>query len=181
MTQTFAADVAKQVREIEAAMVAVFKTAVQTTVGQMIEPGPSVASTKKAIAAGIGSTGRGKNRRQLSGPVARTGGTGRLPVDTGYLRASFMLSESTPQVRVMPPQDPTKTYDLDEVAYELVLLNASGDKPIFATFSASYAAAVEYGTEGRPGTAFILMAAQRWQSNVDAAVAEVRAKGGLRA
>lgn len=115
-------------------------------------------------------------KAQLQGPsVARGGGKGgRLPIDEGFLRATFSA-----QIGAMPagPSEAPAggfTGGEDEWAAPVTLVIA-GMRPgdvLFMGWSAKYARAMEarYG--------FMKGAAEEWQSIVDGAVREAKARFG---
>lgn len=84
--KSFSASVRAFTGKTKKEMREVFVESVQDVVEIAQTPGPTVATTKKAIAKGIGS-GRGKSKRQ--GPVQVANKGGRMPVDTGNLRNSL--------------------------------------------------------------------------------------------
>lgn len=175
--QSFAAQVGDWVRQTQARQEAVFKESAQRVIEEMQRPGPSVASTKKAIAKGIGTKGRGKSKKPLAGPVFEPGGGGNMPVDTGFLRASLMASTTMPKPRGGAPED-GKTYSFDPAQVALVIAGSEIGDTIFAVYGANYARAVEYGHNGAPARGFVRLAAQQWQSIVAAVAAEARARAG---
>ncbi len=175
---TFAAQVSEWAQKEEQRLEAVFHTAAEMIAHEVTEPGPSVASTKSAIAKGLGSKGRGKNRKQVQGPVNRSG-TGRLPVDTGNLRRSFMASSTA-----MPTIKAADT-EFAEADISLVIGGAALGSTIFMGFQAEYAMRLEYGFVGtdsagrlfnQSGYGFLHAAIQRWPQIVQAAEAKVRGR-----
>ncbi|HEY8214647.1 MAG TPA: HK97 gp10 family phage protein [Methylocystis sp.] len=110
----------------------------------------------------------------------------RTPIDTGFLRHSFQASGTqVPVIRAEAvPSDAARKKARDEklasYGYEagpinLIILNIPAGKPIYFGFVARYAAAVEFGSEGRPAKGMVRLAAQNWQHIVNAAAAEVKA------
>jgi hypothetical protein len=97
------------------------------------------------------------------------GAGGKMPVDTGFLRASMSIS-----LDGMPSGpgrgDPKQSYGYDDSAVTLKLAGVEVGRTIYAGWCANYAPYVEerYG--------FCRSAAQNWQSHVDAAIAEAKAK-----
>lgn len=106
----------------------------------------------------------------------------RIPVDTGFLRASFRATTGEPQIassrNPYPSQKakglPPVITDYPDVITAIVGLEL-GDT-IYGTFSANYAGPVEYGARGRPGIGMVRLSAQNWQANVDRATSELRAR-----
>jgi hypothetical protein len=85
-------------------------------------------------------------------PVAKGG---NLPVDTGFLRNSF-VSGINGATALTPPD----SVSLSFAGVEL------GDE-VFGGFTASYARYVEYGANGRTGRRFVALAALQWQEIVN--------------
>ena len=102
----------------------------------------------------------------------------RVPVDTGFLRASFMASTSS-----MPLIDRNARPGSGPIAdggeqIALVIAGASLGQPIYLGFVAGYAAHVEYGANGRAGIGMVRLAAQQWPSIVNQVVAEAKQRIG---
>lgn len=87
---------------------------------------------------------------------------GRLPVDTGFLRNSFIATINGSQV------------SSGEDAYVLAIASFELGDVIFGGWGASYALEVEYGANGVPPRFFMRGAAQQWQSIVNANAAKLR-------
>ena len=102
-----------------------------------------------------------------------TGAGGRMRIKTGFLRASLMGSASQ-----MPTIDPNfrpiegKTYP-DDGAVEAFIASADIDHTLYFGYTASYAAAREYGARGQAPDAFVRTAAQGWQAIVSRNEAEL--------
>lgn len=100
----------------------------------------------------------------------------RTPVDTGFLRASFMASTSAiPLIDrdARPGAGPVNDRG-GEIA--LVIAGASLGQPIYMGFVASYAAHVEYGAQGRAPVAMVRLTAQNWPQIVAGVVADAKAR-----
>lgn len=101
-----------------------------------------------------------------------------VPVDTGFLRAS--LRASTTEMPAMTLDNPGQgSFTPDAGSIELVIAGADLGTTIFLGYSARYGSYIHYGTNGRPGRPWVTMAAQRWQSIVEAKSAEVFSRLGL--
>ncbi|QYM73369.1 HK97 gp10 family phage protein [Pseudochrobactrum sp. Wa41.01b-1] len=76
----------------------------------------------------------------------------RVPVDTGFLRASVVVSldGSRPLDRPLPAGSKRKQYELNP-QYTLAIAGTEIGNTIWASFTANYGAHVEYGTNGRQG------------------------------
>lgn len=193
--RSFSATVSEWVRATKERQVAVRNASVQSIVEIMQEPGPSRASAASAIAsgAGLGKTkkdgSKGVSKRAF-GPISNPGGSGRLPVDTGFLRASLQVSigETLPPL-AETPKDGSFDWDADEV--RLTLDGSELSDTVLAVYTAAYARRIEYGFKGRDslgreysqaGTRFVALAAQRWVQVVEAecakAQASVASRGG---
>lgn len=109
-------------------------------------------------------------------PVARGG---RMRVKTGFLRASLLASTSSmPMIRADARPAPGATYEADEGQIKLVIAGASLSDTIYSGFTASYAAAREFGARGQAPDAFVRTAAQQWPQIVNQVVAEARSRAG---
>lgn len=100
----------------------------------------------------------------------------RTPVDTGFLRASFMASTSAMPLidrNARPGAGPVADRG-EEIA--LVIAGASLGQPIYMGFVAGYAAHVEYGVNGRSGVGMVRLSAQRWPAIVNQVVSEAKAR-----
>lgn len=157
--QSFDASVSAWVKQSERRMETVFKESAQDVISEMNEVGPSKANPNSF-------------------------GTGNMPVDTGYLRASLQSGLNAPPNEMVfrpPPEDEKKRTDYDPEAVALTINGAKVTDRIFATYGAVYARRMEamYG--------FVRLAAQNWQSivnkraaivktRVDAAIAAARSR-----
>jgi hypothetical protein len=182
---SFKAQVDAWVAETKARMVAVRNGAAQRTIAVMQEPGPSKATVKKAVAAGAGlgklrkDGTRGVSKRAF-GPVPNPGGSGNLPVDTGFLRASLVatVGKANFTLRDRPVQRRRRTYQYDDSEVVFAISDAKLNDPIEAVYTARYARVVEYGSRGRAGRRFVALAAQQWPRIVAEVVAEAKARAG---
>jgi hypothetical protein len=104
------------------------------------------------------------------------GAGGNMPVDTGFLRASFQATLNAPTTTpTFRPENPgTYTPDVAQVA--LVINGATRGDTIYGVFTANYAVDQEYGSRGRDGRGFVRLAAQRWQQIVSAVASELQAR-----
>lgn len=144
----------------EKRMNALIRQSTQEVIDLAQTPGPSVASTSAAIASQSG-------KRQ--GPVAAPGKGGKMPVDTGFLRASGQLSLNG------MPTGPTRgnadgSYQYDANSTELKLAKAKIGDTIFFGWTAEYA---QY-MEARYG--FLASAVQKWPAIVERVAAEIVAR-----
>jgi hypothetical protein len=98
-------------------------------------------------------------------PVAKGG---KMPVDLGFLRASFDASLSGMPVGPQRPDEGGTPDNSGNIA--IVLTNASITDTIFAGWTAVYARRQEYEHYG-----FARSAAESWQEFVDQAVREAKA------
>ena len=116
-------------------------------------------------------------RRLVNIILTPTGKGGRLRVDTGFMRSSFMASTSAmPQLfREKPPGD---NFDFDEASFTVALAGWQAGDPFFGGFTANYAGHREFGSRGQPADLMVTMAAQRWQQIVAEAARELRSRAG---
>jgi hypothetical protein len=172
--QDFSAAVDAWVQETTERLEAVFKESTQRIIAIMQEPGYSVASVKIAIKKGIGSKGRGKKRAALQGPIRPQFGTGNLPVASGFLRASLMASTTEPPAMERPRPQGDAEYNYTGANVTMTIIGAKLGQTIYACYTANYAAAVEYGAQGRPGRGFVRLAAMQWQTVVNQVVSDLK-------
>lgn len=148
---------------------ALMRESIQEVIDIAQTPGPSKKSIAASIEKGLGAKGRGKNRKQMQGPITAPGKGGRMRVDTGFLRASGRLS-----LNGMPGGpvrgDDGKTYDYDESLTVLQLGKAQLGDVIYFGWSASYA---QY-REAFDG--FLATAVQQWPQIVARVTAQIRAQ-----
>lgn len=133
--------------------------------------GAWVAETKERMVA-VRNIAAERTIEFMQNPVGRGG---NMPVDTGFLRAS--LQASIGRAAFVPRANPgagSFAYEPGEVT--MVLIRARITDPVEVVYTANYARHVEYGAMGRPGRAFVRLAAQTWQRNVDLAAAELRTR-----
>lgn len=186
---SFSAAVTAWVAETKERAVAVRNGSVQAIIEIMQEPGPSRARTAEAVASGAGlgkvkkDGSRGVSKRTY-GPISSPGGEGRLPVDSGFLRASLEVSigETLPPIKQPPEGEGNFTWDVDEV--RLILEGAKLSDTITAAYTAAYARRIEYGFKGKDslgraynqsGSRFVALAAQRWPQVVAQEAAKAQA------
>ncbi|GHC79395.1 HK97 gp10 family phage protein [Limoniibacter endophyticus] len=93
----------------------------------------------------------------------------RTPIDTGYLRNSLTLSLDGPL-----PMRGSEGDGYQAPPYAAVIAGADLGDTIYASFVANYAAAVEYGAQGRQGAGMVRLSVQNWQSHVNRATAEAK-------
>lgn len=105
---------------------------------------------------------------------------GRMPFKTGFLQASLLASTAA-MPRINPGAQPADgaAYRFDFAAVEAVILSASLEDDLYFGYTAAYAAHQEYGARGRPGAAFVRLAAQNWPAHVTRNAERVRKAFGL--
>lgn len=136
----FQAQVSDWVLQAKERIELVVKESAQEVVAEMQAPGPSVANPS------------------FSGD----GRTGNMPVASGFLRASLMASTDAPILRSVENPDPEAKYTYNAGQVSLVIAGAQLGQALYFTYGANYARHVEYGARGRPGRAFVRLAAQKW-------------------
>lgn len=173
MTNNFAAEIESWVTNSVDLMEGVLHESTQQTIEIMQTPGPSKASTKMAIEKGAGLGKNGRNSKKAYGPVNMQSGAGRLPVDTGFLWHSLVISlNGMPPLRDNPSGDTTYTYNPDPI--NLAINNAALGQTIHAGYSSRYAAKVNYSY----GYMFVDMATQQWPQTVAKVVQELKGRTG---
>lgn len=100
---------------------------------------------------------------------------GNLRVDTGFLRASLVVTTSNVLPAVTFKTDGVGSFTYDGGQASLVIAGAGIRDPITAAYTANYARPREYGSRGQPGDGWVRLAAQQWPRIVREIVAEVRA------
>ncbi|AWN47132.1 hypothetical protein DK419_13095 [Methylobacterium terrae] len=99
----------------------------------------------------------------------------RVPVDTGFLRASLQVSNTVPVPADRSANEGT-AYTYNPNAAALVIAGAKIGSTLYASYTAVYAARVNYGfvgtdalgrTYNQQGRHFIELALQRWPQIVD--------------
>lgn len=150
--KSFSAAVSEWVAVSERRMEVVFKESAQDVISEMQEVGPSEANPDSF-------------------------GTGRMPVDTGFLRASLQAAINSPATGMEFREPLSKDIKYDPSPVALVIAGAKLGDAIFATYAASYAPQMEY----RYG--FVRLAAQNWQKIVNrrAAIVKKRVTAALAA
>lgn len=103
---------------------------------------------------------------------------GNLRFDTGFLRASLVVSltDALPQQTIKP--DGVDHFAYDAQATNLVIAGADIKDPITAVYTANYARPREYGAKGQTPDRFVALAAQRWQQVVNEVCAEAQSRAG---
>lgn len=175
MANDFAGQVESWVLDSVVLTEGVLHESVQRTIEIMQTPGPSKASAKVAIDKGEGLGKNGRNSKKATGPVNVMNGGGRLPVDTGFLWHSLVVSlDGMPTLRDNPSADSTATYTYNPGPINLVIDSAQLGQPIYAGYSAKYAAKVNYGY----GYMFVDMATQQWPQTVNKVVQDLKGRMG---
>lgn len=96
--------------------------------------------------------------------IAQTpvGAGGNMPVDTGFLRASFRVTTGMPA-----PVDPGATNkERVTMSFSPGPILAELGQTVYGTWTAAYASAVNYGTSKRRGYHFVELSAMRWPAIV---------------
>jgi len=100
---------------------------------------------------------------EMQTPVAQGG---NLPVDTGYLRNSLLGSTSS-----VPSMRENATSTPDQVVLTIAGLQIG--QTFHAGWTANYSRMVHYGTRGSAGRLWRDLAAQRWQTIVEASARDI--------
>lgn len=101
----------------------------------------------------------------------------RTPRDTGFLAASMTVTLDGP-LPIREGARPAGDGGYQVQPYSLVIAGADLGGTIHASWVASYAIHVEMGARGRAPVRMVGLAAQNWQSHVNRAVAEAKARVG---
>jgi hypothetical protein len=155
-------------------MRAVRNESISRLVDEILEPGPSVASTRAAVKVGAGLGKLGGRSKRTFGPV-HSGGTGRLPIDTGYLRASFTARRGDVDLPLTDRPSDERTYTFDGSPVSAVLASTPLGQTITLGFTAKYAYPMEFRY------AFTRLPLQRWPQIVANTAAEAMLRSARRA
>jgi len=133
------------------------------------------ASKQRVLAVRNEAAQRIVEEMQTPGPsVANPGGGqgGRLPIQTGFLRASLLAINGTalPSVRLNPNPDARYTYDEGQVG--LVIADAAISDTLSFIYTANYSKYME------EKYAFVRLAAQNWGNIVATVAREAQARAG---
>lgn len=155
----FAAEVDEWVLKSKKRLLYVFLEAVQRVISTMQEVGPSKA--------------RGGS------------GSGRMPVDTGFLRASLVVEINSLTARQTVNESSVGSYSYNDSQVSLIILAAKLGDSIYAVYTAVYARRLEYGFSGtdsrgvsvdQEGYGFVSGAASQWRAIVNQVVREAKAR-----
>ncbi len=105
---------------------------------------------------------------------------GNMPVRTGFLRASAILEKGSTSIPSVDNPDENGSYAYDEGRINLVIASTNLNDTITFGYAASYAAAQEYGANGRQGHRFLGLAVQQWPEIVARQDAAARNRLGLK-
>ena len=150
----FAADIERWAEATEAKLRAVFRMSAQDVIEVMQEVGPSKTNPAST-------------------------GTGRMPVATGFLRASLkvQLNADPPPANVANP-NPDGRFSFNPAAATLVINQADIGDRVTAGFTANYARMVEMGTSKTPPYGFVRYAAAQWQAIVRKNASRISSQSG---
>lgn len=117
-------------------------------------------------------------QRVIAAAQLPAGQGGNMPVDTGYLRASLVVSLGLDLPSQTDKPEGPASFTYAPSAADLAIANADIGTPITAAWTANYAKHVEYGARGRAGRRFVALAAQRWQQIVTEVALEAQSRAG---
>lgn len=100
---------------------------------------------------------------------------GNMPIDTGFLRSSLQVGVNTAPVPANRPKPGGPQVYNPSVA-SVAIAGANIGDTIVASYSASYAPYVEYGTEGRAPRRFVGLAIAQWQAIVERVASRLKAR-----
>lgn len=123
-------------------------------------------------------------QRVISDMQTPEGSGGRMPVDTGFLRASLQMTLNAPAMGTLQkPLEGSGRLGAGQV--DLRFDHAELGDTIYATYGAAYARRLEYGfvgqdslgrTYNQAGKAFVRSAAQKWGQIVAQVSTELKAR-----
>lgn len=99
------------------------------------------------------------------------------PVDTGFLRASLVASNTA--MPSLTRENPGGSFTVDESQIEAVISGSEIDDTIYLGYTARYGSYVHYGANGRPPRPWVQLVAQQWQEIVTEKAAKVKKELGL--
>lgn len=113
---------------------------------------------------------RESTQRTFSDMLRPVAAGGHMPVDTGFLRASFIATLNAPvtSITFRPPSGGAFTFNEGEIT--LVLAGADSEDVIYGSFTANYARIQEVKR------GFLRLAAQKWPTTVATVSAELEAR-----
>lgn len=94
---------------------------------------------------------------EMQTPVAKGG---NMPVDTGFLRNSLVVTLGSPSSAVKFNEGGSGG-GLSQ-GYEMAIAGFGAGETLYGVYTANYAGFVHYGVGGRQGRMWIDLAAQRW-------------------
>ena len=117
---------------------------------------------------------RESSQRVIADMQTPVGAGGNMPIRTGFLRASLVVGINTAPVAATRENPGKPAAAFQDSSVSAVIAGAEIGDHITASYGANYAAAVEYGTQGRAPRAFVRSAAQRWPSIVASVANELK-------
>lgn len=115
-----------------------------------------------------------------NGPFHVGAGTGKMPVDTEFLRASLLASSvSMPAMIAGHQPHVRKHYPYDPKPIHAVIDAAKFGDPLYFGYQADYAAYQNYGTSKMAGNRFRDLAVQKWPTFVTRNASKVRQMFGM--
>lgn len=99
----------------------------------------------------------------------------RIPVDTGFARASIQVSlDAMPQAQPESRGQKGQTYTVDLSTVTAVITSAKFGDHIYIGWTANYAIYLEYGHSKQAPSGFVRVSAAMWPEIVSQVTAEVR-------
>lgn len=122
---------------------------------------------------------RESSQRVISTMQEPAGAGGNMPVDTGFLRASLVVStDELAGIDHSARPDKDRKYNFNDGGVVTVIAGAEIGETIYAGYTASYAGHQEYGTSKTQGRGFVRGAAAQWQQIVTKVTAELKDRIG---
>lgn len=101
----------------------------------------------------------------------------RIPVDTGFARASIRASiDAMPPINPRSHGDPSGLYTYSGGEVALVIGSAGAEATLHIGWTASYVAALEYGHSKQAPNGFVRISAMEWPSIVSRVTAEAKSR-----
>ena len=101
---------------------------------------------------------------------------GRMPVDTGFLRASLVPSINASSVTLR--ENPGSFTQSDDSIVALKIAGLEIGDTFYAVYAAEYAAAVNYGAQNRDAAGFLEGATAQWSAIVNSVTIELKSRMG---
>lgn len=103
----------------------------------------------------------------------------RIPVDTGYARASIRASlEAMPQIELTAHRDPDGSYSVDYSSILITINSAQLGQTLYVGWTANYVPYLEYGHSDQAPNGFIGVTVLEWPQIVAGQIEKAKAAVG---